>query len=452
MSSSELPEYAVRNRARWTTTNAEYSHDHGLRAWQAEEITWGLWGVPEAELNALPDVVGKDVVELGCGTAYFSAWLARRGARPVGVDVTPAQLETARRLQEETGIEFPLLEANAEEVPLPDASFDVAVSEYGASIWCDPYRWIPEAARLLRPGGELVFLRNSTLSMLCAALDGWHETLQRPQRGLNRIDWEDDGTTEFHLPLGELYRAAARGRLRRPRHQGAVRARRRREGRVLPLGSGVGEALAVGGDLEGAEAVSSHVVDPILLASTSPQRRVILEQLGLPFDIVAPEYEEHDPPDADVYDLVREHARGKARSVAGLGGPHRPVLGVDTAVAVDGAILGKPANAAEAERMLGRLAGKTHTVVSGLCLLTPGWEVVEHESTDVSFRELTPRELAHHLAHGEWEGRAGAYAIQGRGAALVERIEGDYLNVVGLPAALLVRLLAERFPGAYGFG
>ena len=183
MSSSELPEYAVRNRARWTTTNAEYSHDHGLRAWRAEEITWGLWGVPEAELNALPDVAGKDVVELGCGTAYFSAWLARRGARPVGVDVTPAQLETARRLQAETGIEFPLLEANAEDVPLPDASFDLALSEYGASIWCDPYRWIPEAARLLRPGGELVFLRNSTLSMLCAALDGWHETLQRPSAG-----------------------------------------------------------------------------------------------------------------------------------------------------------------------------------------------------------------------------------------------------------------------------
>ena len=205
MSSSELPEYAVRNRARWTTTNAEYSHDHGLRAWRSEEITWGLWGVPEAELNVLPDVAGKDVVELGCGTAYFSAWLARRGARPVGVDVTPAQLETARRLQAETGIEFPLLEANAEEVPLPDASFDLALSEYGASIWCDAHRWIPEAARLLRPGGELVFLRNSTLSMLCAALDGWHETLQRPQRGLDRLDWEDDQTTEFHLPLGELF-------------------------------------------------------------------------------------------------------------------------------------------------------------------------------------------------------------------------------------------------------
>ena len=204
--------------------------------------------------------------------------------------------------------------------------------------------------------------------------------------------------------------------------------------------------------MAGAEALSAHTVDPLLLASTSPQRRAILEQLGLPFDVVAPGYEEHDAPDADVVELVREHARGKAGSVAHLGGPHRPVLGVDTAVAVDGTILGKPANAAEAERMLEQLAGRTHTVVSGLCLLTTGWEVVEHEATSVTFRELTPRELAHQLTHGEWEGRAGAYAIQGRGASLVERIEGDYLNVVGLPGALLVRLLAERFPGAYGFG
>ena len=212
----------------------------------------------------------------------------------------------------------------------------------------------------------------------------------------------------------------------------------------------MGEALAVGGDLAGAEAVSSHVAEPILLASTSPQRRVILEQLGIPFDVVAPEYEEHDPPDADPVDLVREHARGKARSVAAAG--ERPVLGVDTSVWLEGSLYGKPADATDAERMLERLAGKTHTVVSGLCLRTPGWEVVEHESTLVTFRELTPRELAHHLAHGEWVGRAGAYAIQGRGAALVERIEGDYLNVVGLPAALLVKLLAERFPGAYGLG
>ena len=205
MSSSELPEYAVRNRASWTTANAEYMHEQGGRAWRQDEITWGVWGVPEAELNAMPDVDGKDVIELGCGTAYFSAWMARRGARPVGVDLTPAQLETARQLQGETGIEFPLLEANAESVPLPDASFDVAFSEYGASIWCDPYEWIPEAARLLRPGGELVFLRNSTLSMLCASLEGWSETLQRPQRGLHRMDWEDEDTTEFQLGHGDLF-------------------------------------------------------------------------------------------------------------------------------------------------------------------------------------------------------------------------------------------------------
>jgi septum formation protein len=209
--------------------------------------------------------------------------------------------------------------------------------------------------------------------------------------------------------------------------------------------------VAGGGDLAGAQAVSAGPATPLLLASTSPQRRAILEQLGIPFDVLAPSYEEHDAQDADAVDLVREHARGKARSVAELAG-ERPVLGVDTAVAVGGTILGKPANAAEAERMLEELSAETHVVVSGLCLITPAWEVVEHESTRVTFRALTPRELAYYLAHGEWEGRAGAYAIQGRGAALVERIEGDYLNVVGLPAALLVRLLAERFPGAYGFG
>jgi SAM-dependent methyltransferase len=205
MSSSELPEYAVRNRARWTKSNEEYTHEHGIRNWRQEDITWGLWKRPESELRVLPDVEGKDVIELGCGTAYFSAWLARRGARVVGVDITPAQLETARYMQSETGLEFPLLEANAEDVPLPDASFDLAFSEYGASIWCDPYKWIPDAARLLRTGGELVFLRNSTISMLCARLEGWSETLQRPQRGLHRLDWEDEDTTEFQLGHGDLF-------------------------------------------------------------------------------------------------------------------------------------------------------------------------------------------------------------------------------------------------------
>jgi nucleoside triphosphate pyrophosphatase len=197
--------------------------------------------------------------------------------------------------------------------------------------------------------------------------------------------------------------------------------------------------------------LSAPPVSPILLASTSPQRRAILEQLGIPFDVVAPRYEEEDPPHGDAVELVRRHAREKAQSVANEAG-ERPVLGVDTAVVLGGRIYGKPGHVAEAEEMLEDLAGKTHLVISGLCLVTPGWEVLEHESTRVTFRELTPRDLGVYLEAGEWEGRAGAYAIQGQGAALVRRIEGDYLNVVGLPAALLVRLLAEHFAGAYGFG
>jgi septum formation protein len=190
---------------------------------------------------------------------------------------------------------------------------------------------------------------------------------------------------------------------------------------------------------------------PLLLASTSPQRRAILEQLGLPFDVVAPRYEEKDPPGAAAVELVREHARGKARSVAAEAGD-RPVLGIDTAVVLGDRIFGKPGDLGDAEQMLEALGGRTHVVVSGLCLVTPGWELVEHDSTDVTFRPLTPRDLAAYVTQHEWEGRAGAYAIQGRGAALVERIEGDYLNVVGLPAALLVRILAERFPRTYGYG
>jgi nucleoside triphosphate pyrophosphatase len=190
----------------------------------------------------------------------------------------------------------------------------------------------------------------------------------------------------------------------------------------------------------------------LLLASRSPQRRAILEQLGIPFDVVEPRYEEVPPPDvADATEIVREHARGKARSVAGAAGD-RPVLGVDTEVVLQGQIFGKPADATEAEQMLEELSGKTHVVMSGLCLITPGWEVVEHEGTRVTFRELTPRDLATYIAAGEWEGRAGAYAIQGRGAALVRSIDGDYLNVVGLPVSCLVALLADRFAGTYGFG
>jgi SAM-dependent methyltransferase len=208
MSSSEPDSVAI-NREVWTRSNAEYTDERALGAWQRPEIHWGVWHVPEAEVRALPDdVAGLDVIELGCGTAYVSAWLARRGARPVGVDPTPAQLETARRCQRELGLEFPLVEAAAEEVPLPDACADLVVSEYGASIWADPYRWIPEAARLLRPGGGLVFLRNSTLSSLCSPDEGPAvERLARPQFGMYRIEWRNDGGgIEFHLAHGEWIR------------------------------------------------------------------------------------------------------------------------------------------------------------------------------------------------------------------------------------------------------
>jgi septum formation protein len=188
----------------------------------------------------------------------------------------------------------------------------------------------------------------------------------------------------------------------------------------------------------------------LLLASTSPQRRAILQQLGIPFDVVAPDYEEHDPPEADAEELVCRHASGKAHSIAQAG--DRPVLGVDTTVVLDGRIYAKPVDAGDAERMLEELSGRTHAVVSGLCLVTPGWEIVSAVATQVTFRELTPRELASYIASGEWEGRAGGYAIQGRGAAFVQRVDGDYLNVVGLPASVLVQVLAERFSGVYGFG
>jgi SAM-dependent methyltransferase len=209
MGSSELSSHAERNREVWTRAAKDYVAA-AERSWATDEIDWGIYGVKEADLGALADVDfdGLDVVELGCGTAYFSAWFARRGARPVGVDLTPAQLETARRMQAEHGLEFPLVEASAEDVPLPDARFDLAFSEYGASIWCDPYRWVPEAARLLRPGGRLIFLANSILSILCSPDTGRiEERLLRPYRGMHRFEWpaEDEGI-DFHLGWGDMLR------------------------------------------------------------------------------------------------------------------------------------------------------------------------------------------------------------------------------------------------------
>jgi SAM-dependent methyltransferase len=196
------------NVAHWTHNNREYGDASAEAIWNAEGITWGQFGVTDESIGCpLGDVADKDVVELGCGVAYFSAWLTRRGARPVGVDPTPAQLDTARRLQQQTGLVFPLVDSAAERVPLPDSSFDIVLSEYGASLWADPYQWIPEAARLLRPGGRLVFLTNSVLVYLCSPDVGEvAESLQRPQFGMHRINWPDEPGTEYNLAHGDWVR------------------------------------------------------------------------------------------------------------------------------------------------------------------------------------------------------------------------------------------------------
>jgi len=206
---SDLPEHVRRNRAHWDSVADEWV-EPGRLNWQQSEPHWGIWQIPESEAQLLPDVYGLDVIELGCGTGYVSSWLARRGARPVGIDNSPRQLETARGFQEEFGIEFPLILGNAEDVPLPDASLDLAISEYGAAIWADPYRWIPEAARLLRPGGQLIFLGNSTFFMLCAPdleVEGpATDRIRRNYFGMHRFEWADEDSVEFHLGYGDWIR------------------------------------------------------------------------------------------------------------------------------------------------------------------------------------------------------------------------------------------------------
>jgi SAM-dependent methyltransferase len=202
---SDLPEHVQLNRAAWDQWAHEYEQT-GHRNWSSDEPTWGIWDVPESQLAMLPlDMTSLDAIELGCGTGYVSAWMSRRGARVTAIDNSEEQLATARRFQQEFGIEFPLLHGNAEEVPLPDASFDFAISEYGASIWCDPYLWIPEAARLLRPGGRLVFLVNATLLIMCTPDEDdvpAGTELLRPLFGMHRIAWPD-ASVNFYLPHGK---------------------------------------------------------------------------------------------------------------------------------------------------------------------------------------------------------------------------------------------------------
>jgi SAM-dependent methyltransferase len=197
----------------WTSRTAS-ELDLARRRWADTEPSWGVYDTPESLARLLPDELSRlQVAELGCGTAYVSAWLARAGARPVAVDPTPSQLRIAQRMQDETGLRFPLVRAAGEHAPLASGSVDMVISEYGAAIWADPHLWIPEAARILRPGGELIFLGNSTLLILCAPdveTEPVPPVLQRPLRGMHRVSWPDDPTVEFHLSPGDWIRLLRR--------------------------------------------------------------------------------------------------------------------------------------------------------------------------------------------------------------------------------------------------
>ena len=195
------------NRALWAVMNERFTDAAAEAMWARSDVVWGLFAVPERDLGVLGDVRGLDVAELACGTAYFSAWLARAGAATVAIDLSAEQLATAQRLQAELGDAFPLIQGDAEQIPLASGRFDLVLSEHGAAAWCDPERWLPEAARLLRPGGRLVFLTNSHLSALCVpATEGVAgERLLRGHRDAYRVHWSGGGI-EFHPSHGDWVR------------------------------------------------------------------------------------------------------------------------------------------------------------------------------------------------------------------------------------------------------
>jgi SAM-dependent methyltransferase len=209
---TRLPHLAA-NVGYWSSrTSGEV--DLARRRWADSEPCWGVYDIPESVARLLPaELAGLRVAELGCGTGYVSAWLARAGAEPVAIDPTPSQLQIARSMQDETGVRFPLIRAAGEHVPLASASVDFVISEYGAAIWADPELWIAEAARILRPGGELVFLGNSALLILCAPDDESEPVppmLQRPLREMYRVSWADEPIVEFHLSAGDWIRLLRR--------------------------------------------------------------------------------------------------------------------------------------------------------------------------------------------------------------------------------------------------
>lgn len=203
MSEKSLSPHAASNRQLWDDQHRAWFGSRAARQW-ASEPHWGIWAVPETELRVFDDLQGEDLIDLGCGTAYIGAWTQRAGGHPVGIDNSAEQLATARALQDQHNLHFPLIHGSAEDVPLPDASFDIAISEHGAVDWCDPHRWIPEASRLLRPGGQLIFLRNSTLLSLCSDGEGpAATTLTKAQASLPRLG-RADGGVNFQLPTGAM--------------------------------------------------------------------------------------------------------------------------------------------------------------------------------------------------------------------------------------------------------
>jgi SAM-dependent methyltransferase len=201
-------DYLERNRVAWEQWAPQYA-TAGRAAWQESELYWGIWNLPESELKLFDGLPrGADAIELGCGTAAISAWLARNGCHPVAVDIARPQLETVRRLQSEFGVDFPYACENAERLAFDDESFDVAVSEYGASLWCDPSRWLPEAHRVLRPGGVLLFVTNAPMLMVCTPDEGGapDTELHRDYFSTDRVEFAHDGPVEFHPAHGEWIR------------------------------------------------------------------------------------------------------------------------------------------------------------------------------------------------------------------------------------------------------
>jgi SAM-dependent methyltransferase len=201
-----LTPHAIRNRAAWNATSDEYQDQNGPQLADSGGMAWGVWQIPEAELGVLGDVRGRDILEFGCGAGQWSIALAQAGARPVGLDLSERQLQHARRLMAEAGVTFPLVHASAESVPLPDASFDIIFCDHGAMSFADPYRTVPEVARLLRSGGRFAFSHLTPIVSIAWALDAAEvgDRLVNDYFGMHSTD--DGETVDFNLPYGEWIR------------------------------------------------------------------------------------------------------------------------------------------------------------------------------------------------------------------------------------------------------